>query len=152
MTQGEATGEAFRVQLDQEEAYRFSVDFQQAGVPPLVMDEPAPLGSGAGPNASRVLAAATGHCLSASALFCLSKARIPVSGIRTTVSGTLERNPRGRLRIGGLRVHIDLRLQPEDRARAARCLELFEDFCVVTQSVRDGITVEVTVEPPATGG
>ncbi len=151
MTADEAPREDFRVELAQEEAYRFAVDFQQPGVAPMVMDEPAPLGSGAGPNASRMLAAATGHCLSASALFCLSKARIPVSGIRTTVTGTLERNPRGRLRIGGLRVHIDLNLQPQDRARAARCLELFEDFCVVTQSVRDGISVEVSVAPPAAG-
>jgi hypothetical protein len=30
-----------------------------------------------------------------------------------------------------------------------RCLELFEDFCVVTQSVRAGINVEVDVEPTA---
>jgi len=28
-----------------------------------------------------------------------------------------------------------------------RCLELFEDFCVVTQSVRAGIAVDVAVEP-----
>jgi hypothetical protein len=30
-----------------------------------------------------------------------------------------------------------------------RCLELFEDFCVVTQSVRSGIAVDVSVEPIA---
>lgn len=28
-----------------------------------------------------------------------------------------------------------------------RCLELFEGFCVVTQSVRRGIDVDVAVEP-----
>jgi hypothetical protein len=28
-----------------------------------------------------------------------------------------------------------------------RCLELFEEFCVVTQSVRAGIEVDVVVEP-----
>jgi hypothetical protein len=30
-----------------------------------------------------------------------------------------------------------------------RCPELFEDFCVVTQSVRSGMNVEVAVEPTA---
>jgi uncharacterized OsmC-like protein len=29
----------------------------------------------------------------------------------------------------------------------ARCLEVFEDYCVVTQSVRDGIDITVSVEP-----
>ena len=35
------------------------------------------------------------------------------------------------------------------RSRVERCLELFEDFCVVTQSVRNGIEVDVAVEPVA---
>ncbi|HET9077621.1 MAG TPA: OsmC family protein [Acidimicrobiales bacterium] len=141
---GPETG-SFEVSLDQEDLYRFMVQFGQDGVEPLAVDEPAPLGAGAGPNASRLLAAAVGHCLSASALFCLSRARIPVHGVHTTVSGELGRNERGRLRIDGLRVKLDLDVADADRARMGRCLELFEDFCVVTASVRDGIPVEVEV-------
>lgn len=38
-------------------------------------------------------------------------------------------------------------LRPEDGERIGRCLELFEDLCVVTQSVRTGIDVQVAVEP-----
>ncbi|MCG6957330.1 MAG: hypothetical protein LJF04_15180 [Gemmatimonadetes bacterium] len=33
------------------------------------------------------------------------------------------------------------------RPRLARCMELFQDFCVVTESVRGGIDVAVEVEP-----
>lgn len=44
-----------------------------------------------------------------------------------------------------------MRIEPvvdeAQHARMRRCLELFEDFCVVTQSVRNGIEVDVTVEP-----
>lgn len=139
-------GESFEVRLDQEEMYRFMAQFVgQDGVEPLIVDEPAPLGAGAGPNASRLLATAVGHCLSASALFCMSRARIPVRGVHTTVVGALERNAQGRLRIGGLQVRIELDVDDADRPRMGRCLDLFEDFCVVTASVRNGVPVEVEV-------
>jgi organic hydroperoxide reductase OsmC/OhrA len=111
------------------------------------MDEPAPLGTGAGPNAARVLAAAIGNCLSASYLFCLQRARIEVRDLRTTVTGSYVRNAQGRLRIGNLRVQLEPVLGPGAPERIARCLELFEDFCVVTQSVRDGVDVDVAVTP-----
>jgi hypothetical protein len=35
------------------------------------------------------------------------------------------------------------------QAGYARSLKLFEDYCVVTQSVRQGIDVKVEVQPPA---
>lgn len=139
----EATG--FEIHLEQEANYRFRADFGVAGVQPLIIDEPPPLGDAAGPNASRLLAAAVGHCLSASALFCLDRARIPVHGVHTVVTGSPTRNERGRMRIGGLKVTIELDVAEEDRMRMRRCLELFEDFCVVTASVRTGIPVEVEV-------
>lgn len=133
--------------LDLQKDYQFLVDFHEDGIPPLRMDEPPPLGEGHGPSASRLLAAAVGNCLSASALFCLRKARITVNGMRTNVRASLERNPEGRLRIGGIEVKIEPEVALEDRERMGRCLELFEEFCVVTQSVRGGIDVKVEVQP-----
>jgi len=70
-----------------------------------------------------------------------------VKGMRTTVQASFLRNPQGRLRIGGIEVKIQPEVAPEHRERMGRCLELFEDFCVVTQSVRYGIDVKVQVEP-----
>lgn len=136
---------AVDVTLELQKGYEFLVDFQREGVPHLLMDEPPPLGEGHGPSAARVLAAAVGNCLSASALFCLRKARIDVRSMRTSVRASLVRNEKGRLRIGGIQVNIELAVAPEDRPRTGRCLELFEDFCVVTQSVRSGIDVQVEV-------
>jgi len=37
-------------------------------------------------------------------------------------------------------------LNEDDRVRMRRCIEMFEDFCIVTQSVRKGIDVKVAVE------
>ncbi len=140
--------EEVTVALELERDYRFDVDFGNERWPSLLMDEPEPLGAGDGPNASRVLAAAVGNCLSASLLFCLRKARIEVGGLRTTVTATMDRNERGRLRVAAMRVRIEPEVAPEDVPRMDRCLQLFEDFCVVTASVRGGIDVGVEVAPP----
>ena len=85
--------------------------------------------------------------MGASLLYCLRKAHVDVTDLRTTVAGTLVRNEHGRLRIGALRVQLAPTVAEPDRPRIARCLELFEDYCVVTESVRDGVNVVVEVEP-----
>ena len=136
----------FAVTLDLDDGYRFLVDFGQEA-PPWVMDEPVPLGQGARPNAERALAAAVGNCLSASALYCLRRARIDAPAMRTTVNCSLERNDAGRLRIAGIRARIEPVVPEAQQPQMRRCLALFEDFCVVTDSVRKGIAVDVAVEP-----
>lgn len=139
--------EGFSVTMRLQDGYPFPVDFGQEGVPELVMDEPPPLGEGTGPSAARVLAASVGNCLSASALYCPRRAHIDVEGMRTTVEGSLERNTAGRLRMRAIRMLVEPVVAEADRPRMRRCLELSEDFCDVTQSVRAGIEVRVDVEP-----
>jgi uncharacterized OsmC-like protein len=136
----------FEVKLRLDSGYAFDAEFPDLDVPGLRLDEPVPLGQGSGPNAARVLASAVAHCLSASLLFCLRKARIEVHEMDAAVEGELVRNERGRMRLGRLRVRLEptVAVEPE---RLARCLELFEDFCVVTESVRHGLDVEVEVQP-----
>src|SRR5574341_1830573 len=137
------------ITIERRKGYRFLVDFHQKGVEPLLVDEPPPIGEGHGPGASKLLAAAVGNCLSASALFCLEKARIEVRGMRTTVRTTKARNEHGRLRIGRIEVKIEPEVAEDDIPRMQRCLELFEDYCTVTASVREGIQVDVEVSPVA---
>ena len=139
----------FEVSLTREDRYRFRIDFGDGSGATLQMDEPAPLGGGTGPNAARVLAAAVGNCLSASLLYCLDRARVDVGDLRTTVSGTMVRNEKGRLRLGPLKVRIEPDVDARAPGRIDRCLEVFEDFCVVTQSVRNGLEVEVEVRSGA---
>jgi organic hydroperoxide reductase OsmC/OhrA len=136
----------FTLALTLRDGYAFSVDFEQEGIPPLLLDESPPLGVGRGPDAARLLAAAIGNCLGASLLYCLRKARVEVRGMHTTVEGTLVRNQRGRVRIGAIRVKLAPDVAPEQRDRVSRCLGLFEDFCIVTESVRQGVRVDVEVE------
>lgn len=137
----------FSAELTLQRGYQFNVDFGTDGPQDLTVDEAPPLGGGAGPNPVRVLGVAVAHCLSASLLFCLRKYRIEVTQMRTRVDGTLVRNEQGRLRIGDLKVTLDPVLSPADRERAGRCLQSFEDYCIVTESVRQGVEVDVCVTP-----
>ncbi len=137
------------VRLDLLEGYRFKADLGRS-FEPIIMDEPHPLGSGSGPNASALLAAAVGNCLSASLLYCLRRAHVEVTALHSEVNAKQVRNPAGRLRIGTLEVVLKVTVLPGSEGRIGRCLELFEDFCVVTESVRRGIDVDVDVaiDPP----
>lgn len=136
----------FTISMDQVRDYEFRVKFDKEQVGELIMDEPPPLGREAGPNPSRILAAAIGNCLSASLIFCVRKARIPIESLHTEVRVQTVRNENKRLRIGKVEVTIDPRIAEADKAAAQRCLGLFEDYCTVTQSIRQGIDVQVVVE------
>jgi uncharacterized OsmC-like protein len=140
----------FSLDLERRERFQFDVTFDDPTWSPVRLDEPAPLGDGTAPNAARLLGAAIGNCLAASLVFCLQKARVELAGMSAHVEGAIERNQEGRLRIGSVKVTLKPVLDGVPPERIDRCLGLFEDFCIVTQSVRDGIDVDVAVEPAGT--
>jgi uncharacterized OsmC-like protein len=135
----------FSLEVEQLDAFEFRVRFDDPNFADLLVDEAVPLGRGVGPNPARILAASIASCLSASLLFCLTKAGVSASGLSTKIDAELVRNERGRLRVGRFLVRLQPRVEPGPQL--SRCLEVFEDFCVVTESVRRGIPVEVTVQP-----
>ncbi len=136
----------FSVSLDCTQGYEFTVRFADAPYGELLIDEPPPVGNDRGPNPSRLLATAVGGCLSASLLFSARKLRLDVQGLHAEVKVGHTRNEKGRLRIGKIDVEIAPVIKDPDEQKLQRCLELFEDFCVVTQSVRKGIDVSVSVK------
>lgn len=138
----------FSLRLERVQNYEFKAHFDWDHLPPILLDESEPLGQRKGPNPARLLAAAVGDCLSASLLFCLQKAKMEVKNIKTLVTGSLVRNEKGRLRIGKIDVSIAVDLQDGQYDRINRCLDLFEDYCIVTASVRKGIPVNVVVTDP----
>lgn len=137
----------FKVSMTREKDFVFNVDF---GIEDFdfTMDEPEPVGGDTGPNASSVLAAAMGNCLTASLLFCLNKARAEVGGIETNVEGKMRRNEKGRWRISEINVEINPEINTDEFARQYdRCYKLFEDFCIVSKSIEEGIPINVEVNP-----
>ena len=135
----------FSISIDQVQDYEFRVRFDKEQYPNLLTDEPAPLGHDTAPNPSRILAAAIGNCLSASLLFCARKNRVRIDRMHTDVKVQIIRNQNKRLRVGRVEVVLDPRLEEAERQKATVCLPLFEDFCTVTQSLRAGMDVRVTV-------
>ncbi|MCC6808555.1 MAG: OsmC family protein [Deltaproteobacteria bacterium] len=144
---GQKVGE-FALRVERLNDFEFKVSFDKEHYAPLHLDEPAPLGKDRAPNPARILAAAIGDCLSASLLFCMKKNGADVSALTSDVNVELVRNENNRLRIGKVSVTLRPGISSGD-ATLQKCLGMFEDFCVVTQSVRDGLDVEVKVEPQA---
>ncbi|MES9858706.1 MAG: OsmC family protein [Sedimenticola sp.] len=135
----------FTIEMEQLEGYQFKVTFDLDGVDDLIVDEPAPLGAGSGPNPSRMLAVAAANCLSASLLFCVTKNEPPAGSVKTSATCTIGRNDKKRMRILRMDVQLSVNGELEQAVRMKRCLDLFEDFCVVTASLREGFDVGVKV-------
>ena len=59
------------------------------------------------------------------------------------------RNQAGRFRISGIEVELCPTVPPGERAGLERCQAIFQGYCTVTESVREGIPVTVSfAEPP----
>ena len=129
--------------LRQLQGYKFNIEFDEKSLPNLLVDEITPIGESSGPNPPRLLSAAIGHCLSSSLMYCLSKAKVKVNAVNTSVKTEIERNEEGYQRVKRIDVLIDLNVDERDKGRILRCLELFENYCTVTQSIRKGIEVNV---------
>ncbi len=136
----------FSISVDSVQNLEFCVKFDQTNLEDLVIDEPAPLGRGNGPDPGRLLGAAIGGCLSASLLFCAQKLRLNMKGLHAGIKVTHTRTENGRLRIGKIAVEMEPRIEEADDQKLQRCIELFEDFCVVTQSVRKGVDISVKIK------
>jgi organic hydroperoxide reductase OsmC/OhrA len=142
MQEDAQTTKTFDFQLKLLGNYRFEIDFGDFGK--ILTDEPAPLGEGDGPNPARLLAASAANCLAASLIFAIRKFHEDPGQVSAHASVNIKREGRY-WRV----VHIDVALQLGQTAEAIphlqRALDQFENFCVVTQSIRQGIPVDVKV-------
>ena len=142
----EATGEVaehFAIAIEQVDGFEFRVRLDRAQYADIRVDEPAPLGRDAAPNAVRLLAAAIGSCLAASLVFCAKRRGAVLTNVRAGVDVEIVRNEAKRLRVGRIAVTVDA--PGADAAALEACIPAFEEFCTVTQSVREGIDVAVHV-------
>lgn len=140
------SSKTFSVHMKLLENYLFEVDFGEFGN--VMTDEPPPLGDGEGPNPSAMLAASVANCMSASLLFALRKYKNDPGELSASVTGTVDRVDKY-LRVTQLDVEIKLGREQAELPDLRKALEQFENFCVVTQSVRHGVPVSVVVKDSA---
>ncbi len=135
------------VRIDQLGDYKVAITWDP-GRPPLVADEPPPMGRGEGPSPGQLLLGAVGNCMTDSLLFALRKFKLDGEPLSTRVDAVVGRNPEGRQRFLSIDVALSLGRLPDDAPKLARVLAQFEQFCTVGQSVAQGIPTRVTVRGP----
>ena len=133
------------IHLVLEQAYQFNVEFGLVDVPALVTDATPPLGQARGPDSEMLLVASVANCLCASLAFALRKFKNDSVSMSATASAQLTRNEQGRQRVQSIQVDIRLEAPASALRLWERALAQYEDFCVVTQSVRAAIPISVRV-------
>ena len=144
----------FNLKMTKTGPMEFKTEFDKEMFPDLMFDEPTESGGNDQyPNASRILTAAVMNCLSASFTFCLSKSRIPMDNFELTATATttLDRNEQNRLRVKNINVTLKPVLNgelasEEFKNKIQRCISIFQDYCVVSASVKQGIDITTNVE------
>lgn len=137
-------GDPIRLSLEQQEDFAFLIRFEERP-DALLTDEPPPLGKGAGPSPALLLLGGVANCLCASLLFALRKYRNTPGRLRADVEAAAERNDAGRWRIPRAKVTLHLAEAASAHRELERILGQFEQFCIVTQSVREGLDVAVSI-------
>lgn len=132
----------FTLKLKRIERYVFQLDFGEYGN--ILADEPEPLGGGEGPSPSALLAASVANCLSASLVYALSRNKEDPGEMSAEVTGTTGRVGKF-LRITNVKVALHLGVAKDELSSLTSALEVFENYCTVTQSVRAGVQVDVEI-------
>jgi uncharacterized OsmC-like protein len=139
----------FSLDLELIDKFQFKVRFDIPEMPDMLTDEPIEMGGeGKGPNPSRMVSTGIASCLASSLVHCLRRSKADVRHLYVKVDGLMARNDEGLLRLQKVNVVIHPKLGSSDDLPALeRCKKIFEKYCVVTQSIRDGLPINIDVEP-----
>ena len=116
---------------------------------PVPLDEPKDLGGGdSAPCPMDYLLTAVGGCLLSSLSLGLQKKKVE-SRLTMDVSGTIERDGEGMLRVQRIEVDIRVATHPANRAKVEGAYEVFKKYCIVSASVARGIPLETRLHVEA---
>ncbi len=99
-----------------------------------------------GPNPSKLLALSLLGCMSASFAFCLQKKDFSLSDFDGTAFITSKRNEKGLWRIKEIKLDLHPMIDsPEMRERADQCQKFFQQFCIISESIKEGIEIKANL-------
>jgi uncharacterized OsmC-like protein len=131
------------VGLKLEEEMIFKCDLGQINMDDLYIDEQHKKSQEKiGPNPSKLLALSILGCMSASFAFCLQKKNFSLSDFNGKAFIISKRNHRGFWRIKEIKLELHPKIDtPEMRERANKCQKFFEQFCIISESIKEGIKI-----------
>jgi uncharacterized OsmC-like protein len=112
----------------------------------LNVDEPVSFhGTDLGPSAVEYLLIGIGGCLGTTFIYCLQKRNIELEMFKVVVDGKLSHTgPKMLLRL--VNVDVDLEFTPKETSSNAeinRCIKEFAEYCIVTNSIANGLPINV---------
>jgi uncharacterized OsmC-like protein len=145
---------SMRIELDWTKGVAFTAKARQFT---LQLDEPEAFhGTDTGPSAAEYLGTSIGGCLGTSFAYCARQVDLQIQAIKIAVDVDLHHEGgdggegKGPLRITGAKADMIVTLKDDSDADVLdMCIESFRKYCVVTQSVINGIPVDVKISKQA---
>ncbi|NVM34856.1 MAG: OsmC family protein [Candidatus Lokiarchaeota archaeon] len=137
-----------KVGLKLEEQMLFKCDLGKFIVNDLYIDERNKKGvNKIGPSPAKLLGLSVLGCLAASFEFCLQKKDFLLSDIDGRSELIITRNEKGFWRIKKIDIEILPKVDnPKMRKRVDQCKKFFEQYCIISESLRKGIEVNINLE------
>ena len=99
-----------------------------------------------GTSPTKLLALSVLGCLSLSFSFCLQKENFSLSEFDGKAEVIIMRNDKGFWRVKKINVEMIPKIDtPEMRKRADQCRKFFEQYCIISESLRSGFEVNVNL-------
>lgn len=100
-----------------------------------------------GPNPSKLLALSVLGCLAGSLTFCLKKKKSSLSDIKGNAIITSMKNEDGFWRLKKIDITLNPRIDnSEMRKSMDQCQKSFEQFCIISESLREGIDININID------
>ena len=114
----------------------------------LLMREPFGIGIDYGPEAVTLFTMSAAYCMAASLNYYLAKARVLPTTLRAKGHVEMRLTDEHYRRIKCLDIDIRIEVAEKEHKRLERALSRFNDFCIITESIRGSFPVRVQVEHP----